>query len=175
MKFEKITEITPAYDKRDSDRGNFGIGSMQIKFLLKGKSGAVQALFGTSIYLPETVEEYMRIGNKGKTAPSDIRNDFDGKIKVFDCWDVGFHSKKRPEYMRTSDKQECCYLGKCYYDGSACRGGHDKLHEKLLREGDKAIWEYLEKYYYEVFPHDALHEQNAQKNNNEKEKEERQS
>lgn len=150
-KFERITEFRPAFDKRDDPKGNYGIGSMNIKFLLKGKKGAVQVLFSTSIYLPETIEEYLKIGNKGKTAPSDIRNDYDGKIKAFDCWDVGFHSKKKPEYMDKSQKQECEYVGTCYYDGSACRGNHDKLHEKLLREGDKAIWKYLEDYYNDVF------------------------
>lgn len=151
-KFERITEVTPAFDKRNSDPSkSYGIGSMQIKFLLKGKKGAVQALFGTNIYLPETVEEYLIIGNKGKTKPHDIRNGHDGEIKIFDCWDVGFHSKKRPEYMQTSDKQDCCYIGKCYYDGSALRGQTDNLHEKLLREGSEAIWKYLEEYYKDAF------------------------
>lgn len=151
QKFERIVKFRMPYDKRhDNPSKNYGIGSMAIWFILKGKQGAVQVLINTPFYLPETVEEYKRIGNKLKTPPTDLRDE-NGKPKGFDCWDVGFHSKKKPDYMKKSDKQECEILGKCYYDGSSLRGEHDGVVDIFLEKGEEGIWQYLEKYYDETF------------------------
>jgi len=151
IKFERIVKFSPPFDKRsDNPRENYGIASMRIWFILKGKHGAVQVCFNTPFYLPETIDEYKRIGNKGKTAPSDIRDE-EGKAKGFDCWDVGYHSPK-PMY-EGQEKMDCDILkkGYCYYDGSGLRGNNDKLPELFYEEGDEAIWKYLEDYYYEIF------------------------
>lgn len=151
IKFERIVKFSPPFDKRSNKPNeNYGIGSMRIWFILKGKHGAVQVCFNTPFYLPETIDEYNRIGNKGKTTPSDLRDE-NGKAKGFDCWDVGYHSPK-PMYEGQT-KTECDILKKgfCYYDGSGLRGNRDGLPELFYSKGDEAIWEYLENYYYERF------------------------
>ncbi len=150
-KFERIVNFGMPYDKRNNipDK-DYGISSMRIWFILKGKKGAVQVLINTPFYMPETVDEYKRIGNKNKTEPIDLRDE-DGKAKGLECWDVGFHSKKKPKYMDKLSQQDCNIIGKCYYDGSFLRGDNDKVAEMFLEHGEEAIWKYLEKYYNEVF------------------------
>lgn len=146
MKFEKIVRVAPAYDKRNKEpKKNYGISSMRMWFILKGEKGAVQVLINFPIFLPETIEEYKRIGNNNKTPTCDLR-DSGGKPQGLDCWDVGYHSPK-PMY-KGQTKGDCdIYKEGCYYDGSSLRGKDDKVGDMLLREGDEAIWKYLEKDY----------------------------
>ena len=152
MKYEKIVKFAPAFDKRHKDPNkNYGIGSMRVWFILKGKEGAVQAMFSLPIYLPQTITEYKKIGNKNKTNQHDLRDDFDGNPAGIDCWDIGYHSLK-PQYEGQT-KGTCDILkgDKCYYDGSSLRGQQDKLGEMLLTEGQEPIWNYLEKDYKSRF------------------------
>lgn len=139
-KFEKIVEFYPAYDKRNADPNkNYGIGSVQILFALKKGNKAVQFLFGTNWFLPETIEEYLRIGNKGKTAPYDLT-----RGKQLHGWDVGYHSPKPTYKGHKPMKGKCRVLhGKCYYDGSTLRAVDNE--EILIREGSEGIWKFLEK------------------------------
>ncbi len=143
MKFERIVDFYPAFDKRNPNPSkNYGIAAVQIRFVLKKDNKAVQFLFGTDWYLPETVEEYKRIGNYNKTPPSNLRgNDSCG----VSGWDVGYHSPTSEHEGQLSSKK-CVYIkGKCYYDGSSCRA--DDNQEILLREGSEGIWKFLEKYW----------------------------
>ena len=141
MKFERIVKFGMPFDKRsDIPRKNYGISAMRIIFILKGRHGAVQVIMSTSLYTKNVALEHF---NKN--------SDYISKQSTFDCWDVGFHSKKKPSYMNKSDQQRCNILGKCYYDGSSLRGRDDKVAEMFLEKGEEAIWKYLEKYYYEVF------------------------
>ena len=103
-KFEKIVKFGMPFDRRsDIPSKNYGIGSMQIWFILKGKKGAVQVMIGTQCYLNETIREYNLKG-------IDL---FEGN-KSFDCWNVGYHSPK-PMYKGQS-KMDCDSLNKgfCY-------------------------------------------------------------
>ena len=143
-KFERIVKFSPPFDKRSKVPGkNYGMGSMKIWFILKGKKGAVQILLSTALYTQNIVLEYAQ-----------KQDNYIAKQDTFDCWDVGFHSKKRPEYMDTSQKNECDIFGKCYYDGSSLRGEHDKVPKIFLEKGEEGIFKYLEKYYKEVFNDD---------------------
>ncbi len=148
-KFERIIKFSLPYDKRTEDPNtSYGIGAMRIWFILKGKKGAVQIVMGTEFYLPRTVHEYL---NSNNPYWKNLMTESDGSDKKpFKCWDVGFHSKKRPDYMDTSNKQECNILGKCYYDGSSLRGDNDKVDEIFMEEGEEGILKYLEKYYQEI-------------------------
>ena len=147
MKFEKIVRTRPPFDKRsDNPSKNYGVGALQIWFILKGKSGAVQIMLGTKLYLAKQMKEWK---NQGEKFP--YYNDED---ECMDCWDVGFHSKKRPEYMDTNQKKDCDILGECYYDGSSLRGKTDMVVENYIKHGEKWIWTYLEDYYYNQFPQD---------------------
>lgn len=145
-KFEKIVKFSPAFDKRsDEPKKNYGIGAMSIWFVLKGAKGAVQVMFGTDWYLPETIKEYEMFGNENKKPPIYLRED----RKFLRCWDVGYHSPK-PMY-NGQKKMDCEILGKCYYDGTSLRGEDDDIVEKFLKEGSDFIWKYLEKEYDIIF------------------------
>ena len=150
-KFERIVNFSPAYDKRHPEPSkNYGISATRIWFILKGKKGAVQVMIGTDWYLPETVEEYKRIGNENKTEPTNLRD----KEEFLDCWDVGYHSFKPLREWQNKDNSTPCELheqGHCWYDGSSLRGQEDKVGRILLEKGSDGIWEYLENYYKEVF------------------------
>ncbi len=148
MKFERIVEFEPAFDKRHPNPSqNYGIGSVRIRFVLKGDKGAVQVLMGTNLYLPETIKEYKTKGIHGKIVDLLSReNDCSG----LSGWDVGYHSPKPmyPDQKPIGD--DCKYTsGKCYYDGSGLRA--QKLPELLIREGSDAIWKFLEEEYNQVF------------------------
>lgn len=146
--FERIVEFTPAFDKRSTNpKKDYGIGSMQIRFVLKGKYGAVQFLCGTNIYLPETIEEYKTKGVNGRRVNLlDDVNDGSG----LRGWDLGYHSP-RPTYEgQTIMDENCKYTGgKCYYDGSGLNA--IPFVDVLIREGSEGIWKKLEEYYYQVF------------------------
>lgn len=148
--FERIIRFNPAFDKRHAeDNKNYGIGSVTIIFILKGHHGAVQVMINTDWFLPATIKEYKKIGNKGKCPPTNLRD----KEDYLDCWDVGFHAKVKPSYMEYSNENNCDILdsGKCYYDGSGTKGHDDKVIKILLEKGSDGIWKYLEKYYKGVF------------------------
>lgn len=137
-KFEKTIEFSPAYDRRDPDpKKDYGVGAVDIRFILKGKRGAVQFLLGTGWFLPETNEEYKARGvNLSKDYPR--------------AWDIGYHSPK-PMYEGHSPITDKCNIlnGKCFYDGSTLNA--DPILNILLREGSDGVWKELEKYYHETF------------------------
>ena len=142
MKFEKIVEFGPAYDKRHPDPAeDQGIGCVMIRFVLKGSKGAVQFLMGSGWFLPETVEEYKA---KGGTFEKLTDQDPVG-------WDLGYHSPKPMYEEQPIVTNSCPYLdGKeCYYDGSGLNA--KPIMERLLREGSDAVWEELAEYYHKTF------------------------
>ena len=95
-------------------------------------------MFGTKWYLPETVEEYKKIGNKGLTSSIDLTAG-----KQLDGWDVGYHSPK-PMFKGQIPHEDCKFTGgKCYYDGSGLYAQDNE--EILLRKGSEGVWAFLEK------------------------------
>ena len=127
---------------------------MSFHFILKGRKGAVQVLLSTQYFPMNVMEE--NIKREGFGFPYK----FMGKLKdTFDCWDVGFHSIKRPHYLRKEDKRVCDLndCGYCYYDGSSLRGRDDKLGELFMEKGVEGIWKYLEEEYVNVFKNKNLY------------------
>ena len=135
--FEQIVEFTPAYDKRDSDpKKNYGVGSVQMRLVLKGPAGAVHFLLLTDWYLPDVRKEW------------DAKNYHSHAIPA----DVGYHSPiPMNEWQTEPTAANCDYLdGKpCYYDGSGLAA--DDAFKTLVEHGDEGIWEYLRRYYQAVF------------------------
>lgn len=134
--FERIVNVTPAFDKRHPDPSkNYGIGACRIWFILKGPKGAVQFQIGTDWYLPEQQKEL-------KNRPS-----------IYDIqpqgWDVGYHSYK-PMYEGQDPMGECDVLGcTCYYDGSSLRA--DDWVPEFLAGGTEWLWPKLEAEYNSLF------------------------
>lgn len=137
MILEKIVEFSPAYDKRHPEPSkNYGIGGVQIRFVLKGKEGAVQLLLGTSWYLPHVAEWLREKGSR-----------FEKLYEPPKGWDLGYHSPKPIYEDQSLAVDSCPYLnGKpCYYDGSGLAA--DPIRDRLISEGSEAVWEELTDYY----------------------------
>lgn len=132
---ERIIELSPAWDKRNSDpRKNYGIHGVELRMYLKGELGVVNFVVYTDWQLPHVQKE---LESKAFLKPTPA--------------DVGYHSPK-PLY----DGQECisssCKLldGKpCYYDGSGLQA-YD-VFDILLKEGSDGVWKNLEERYKDIF------------------------
>ncbi len=122
MDRERIIQWNPAFDKRASDPAkNYGIGSMSLRFILKGETAATQFMMLTGWYLPE---------NRGKSHSGLMGTD------------VGYHSTL-PLYDG-QERNSCDIFGECYYDGSGLRA--IVLMEQFIAEGDGVVWTELESY-----------------------------
>ena len=133
---EQLTEWTPAFDKRHKDpMKNYGIGSVGLKFILKGELGAVQFYILTGWNLPKVQEEHKIKGWSSNPMGAD----------------VGYHSPKPMYDDDTPATDSCPYLdGKpCYYDGSGLAA--DGLFDKFITKGIGAVWNKLENYYTDTF------------------------
>jgi len=150
MNLERITEITPAWDKRNPDPSkNYGIHCCELRMILKGPHGAVQFVLHTNWHLPHVTEENTK---KLIEKPEEIL------ISVLFTprpADLGYHSPK-PMYkgQRPMDKEkagECPYIegGTCYYDGSGLAA--DGIYRVLLEKGSEGVWCELLKYYRSTF------------------------
>jgi len=135
--FERLVMFEAAYDKRSKDpKRNYGIKDVHVRFVLKGKEGAVQFLFSTGWYLPHVRRELVEKG-------------YFSRVAFPVAFGLGYHSPT-PIHGGEICFEECRILGgKCYYDGS----GLDAipLLEKLVAEGDEAVWRELERYYRLTF------------------------
>ena len=153
---ERLVEFSPAWNKSSLDpKKDYGIGAVNIRFVLKGEHGAVQFVIGTSWYLPKTQRDSQhRL----------FERDFEDRFNEIQPrgWDLGYHSDK-PLHEWQSDEpgpdnehiytrsSECKYTpsGRCFYDGSTLNA--EPLVEVLLREGSEGVWRELERYYARVF------------------------
>jgi hypothetical protein len=130
--FEKVTRVQLPFDMRHVDPSkNYGIGGLNVWFILKGHKGAVQYAVKFPVYLPHV--EYSMDEIYG--------------------FDVGYHSPE-PIYAGQSVR-ECDHLsaGKCYYDGSSYRAREwtKEIFSVQGRYPDDVLWEKLEEFYYEIF------------------------
>ena len=135
--FERIVTCSPAFDKRSKDpKKNYGIGGMQIKFLLKGPLGIIQFLISTGWFLPETQRQ-----NREWQYDHDVKFD---KINP-EGWDIGYHSPKPMYNDHTSMDCDLMPSGKCYYDGSSLRA--TEMITDFLAGGTEWLWKELEEEY----------------------------
>lgn len=137
--FEKQITFSPAWNKRSSDPSkDYGIGAVEIRFVLKGALGALQFVVGTDWYLPA---DQQRI----KNGPHDILS----RAVQPRGWDIGYHAPT-PQYEGQSP-MDCSILGgqQCYYDGSGLQA--DKFVPEFLAGGSDAVWAMLEQRYYNMF------------------------
>lgn len=143
MKFERITTVSLPFDRRHDDpKKNYGIGGLQIWFILKGSKGATQFMVGFDIYLPHLYSEYL-----GKFGPDSLKPKISG-------WDVGYHARK-PQFEGHSPMEGCdLFNGEpCYYDGSSLLAD-DWVKDIFSIRGEdpaKEIWNRLEQEYIQRF------------------------
>lgn len=157
QKFERIVEFYPAFDGRPPEKGglaewrtkgmkpydgtdhtNYGIGGVNIKFVLKGSKGAIQFLIGTD-WFPPHVQEQMFNRESFRSHYFSVQPD---------GWDVGYHSPVPMHDGQEVMAQDCEYLDHkpCYYDGSSLRAD-TWVKGILLKEGSGGVWKAMEKEY----------------------------
>jgi hypothetical protein len=143
----------PAYDKSSADpKKNYGIGSMQIRFLVFGERtdglrGAVQVLVNTGWYLPHLVDKMLDI-----EVSWHVRYPHGGPLHLgLKAWDVGYNSPVRlRDWQEEPTFADCDVLGgPCYYDGSSLQAKDFML--PFLRGGPNAIWPLLEERFHDWF------------------------
>jgi hypothetical protein len=152
IKFKREVEITPAFDRRDTDpKKNYGIHGCDLRMVLTGPAGAVQFVLFTNWHLPHVMEETVK-----KTVGTTL-DEIGIKVRFLPmAADLGYHSLV-PMYDGEEEptNKSCPYLGgrPCYYDGSGLNA--ERVYEVLLKEGSEGVWKYLEGYYYDTFEEDA--------------------
>jgi hypothetical protein len=167
---EKITQITPAWDKRDPDpKKNYGIHCCDLRMVLKGELGAVQFVLMTGWNLPHIQEEQKAKGNptsglyplpadlgyhspkpmyEGQTRIGENRYDFEDTEEL----QMGNGVLKMPKSHKVEEKDLpiCEYIGcPCYYDGSGLNA--ERIYKIMLTEGSDGVWRELESYYITIF------------------------
>ena len=144
---ERKISFEPAYDKRSSDPAkDYGIGSVGMRFILRGEFGAVVFYVGTGWFLKDT-EDRLLNNMVGKT----IRNKYEANTIMAMAYDLGWHSKNPMYEDQNVSQEKCCFLDDtpCYYYGTSL--GADRVFDILKSKGDEAVWEELESCYKERF------------------------
>ncbi len=134
--FTRKVDVTPAYDRRSTDpKKNYGIGSCDVRFILKKDNKAVQFVVMTCWY-PQHIQQ-----ERGHHPGLD-------DIQPW-ATDLGYHS---PVPMYEGQQHMTCTEidgGKCYYDGSSLNA--KPVRDRMLEDGSRAVWEELEQYWHEQF------------------------
>ena len=139
----KEIRFYPAWDKRSSDpHKNYGISSVDLKFMLYGDRGVIQFVIYTGWHLPEVQVEL-----DGR-AP---RKPFPYLSHQPMAADLGYHSPVPMYEGQEVVSDNCEYLdgAPCYYDGSSLAA--DRVFDCLRREGDEGVWRELEATYADRF------------------------
>jgi len=133
-------EISGAFDKRNpAPNKNYGIHSMEIRFILSGEHGAMQFLVYTGMHLPHVEEELWRKTQGQKYNP----------FRPIGA-DIGYHAKNPRYEGHDCIDENCKYTGgKCYYDGTSL--GADEFMPEFLAGGSDAVWPMLERRYKQTF------------------------
>lgn len=118
------------------DGRDYGIGAMNILFLLHGPRATIQFRMSTG-WVPEKV-------------PVPGYSFFEWFHRAPTGFDLGYHADA-PLHEYTTRMEKCPYreAGSCWYDGSGLRADH--LLERFMFEGDAAVWAQLEEDYLDQF------------------------
>lgn len=139
--YEKTVSIEPAYDLRSKEPGkNYGVHCCELRFTVKGKSGAVDFVVYTGWHLPNVLA-----GFKQDCTPETM-----GTILSPMGVAIGIHSHKPRDGIKKVSNACEILGGECYYDaGSALRAG--EWMQRLIAEGSGWLWEALVKEYEDTF------------------------
>lgn len=143
-KLERTIITRPPFDKRSSNpKKDYGIGSMLIWYIVKGKKGAIQFQLNTGGYLRHVVQER---ANRGCLTYSNGKPN----LGIIEGWDLGYHSPKPMYDGQTMVSDSCEVLGgKCYYDGTSL--GADEPLRVFINDGEEGLWKFLEGIYHDRF------------------------
>lgn len=151
----------PAFDRTDPDpKKDYGVGCLELLFMVFGEKGAVQLQLLTQWYLPHVMKRRL------EALKHDIwmgKEDF--LLENFiepNPIDLCYFSVARNNEDETYFEKGLSYLGNAsyyygykYYDDEE-RVAKEVAFRKLVDEGDEALWKYLEDYYIEVFGEEKI-------------------
>jgi hypothetical protein len=153
----------PAFDKTDPDpKKNYGVGCLELRFLVEGNRGVVEFQLLTSWYQEHVMKRRLDalkhdvwIGKEDfllrhflDPFPADICYFSQNRLSEDDAyWEKGV-------YYALEGKP--CYYGYKYTDEEENRPAKEVAYQKLVEEGDESLWKYLEDYYEEVFGKDSI-------------------
>jgi len=142
MKLKQLIWFSGAYDLTREESGkNYGIPSMDITFVVKGRKGGVSLRIRTKWFLPQNAESSCRMYNKGYPWVAHE------ELCLPDIVDISQHSKKPLDYESTPTKDCEITGGKCYSDGTGL-WGNECWREGFLHGGTKWLWPRLEQLYH---------------------------
>lgn len=134
--FDREIQFTAAFDRRSADpKRNYGIGGVDLTFLLHGPNGSVQFRMSSGWNLKH-LRERNRVSDLFPMAT-----------------DLGYHWPT-PRYDNHTKMEKCTALpqGFCYYDGSTLQA--DPVMDDFFANGEEAVWVRLKNLY------DSLSEEN---------------
>ena len=148
----------PAFDGTDPNPSkNYGVGCLELRFLVEGDKGVVELQLLTNWYLKHVME------SRREAMKRDVwcgKEDFllEHWINPFIADLCNFSLDKMHEdcaYFKEGvhyifDGKPCYYDYK-YIDEDYNKPAKDVAYWKLVEKGDEALWKYLEEYYVEVF------------------------
>ena len=149
--------FTPAFDKTDPDPSkDYGVGDLELRFVLSGEKGAVEFQLATNWYQPHVMERRLQAVKRDvlmDKADFLIRH-FIEPMPLDICYFSPVRLSEDDSYFEngifTFRGGEPCFYG-YEYRNDQDEISHDAAYWKLVTEGDEALWKYLEDYYVRVF------------------------
>lgn len=134
-----------AFDKRHPEPNkNYGIGSVELGWYVKGEAGVIQFTLITGWHLKRVADELIRRcdGPNGQFPHCSLQ-----PLPS----DIGYHSPVPLYDGQTVLTDECPFLDgrPCYYDGSSSMA--DGVFKVLVEQGEDALWAALEEWYADRF------------------------
>lgn len=139
---QRLIRFEPGHALRRSknDGSDYGIASMQIRFLLSGEHGTTQFLMFTGWY-PEKTPTGRGWNEWHHTAPM--------------AADLGAHWDTPWSDSMTDPENACAHMecdlrpsGSCWYDGSGLRA--ERVMEEFFLHGEEGVWALLEEEYRRI-------------------------
>jgi hypothetical protein len=157
MPLERRILFFPAFDRTDPDPSkDYGVGCLEIRFLLDGPAGSVEFQLLIQAYLPHVMERRLqRLKRDVLAGKSDflLRNFIEPNPLDICRW-----SAERLTEDDTYFDAGISYFRNhlpCYYSyefrNPQDERSVDAAYAALVQGGDAALWKYLEDYYYREF------------------------
>lgn len=145
----------PAFDRTDSDpKKNYGVGCLELRFLVIGDKGATEFQLITNWYLPHVMNRRYKALREdfALRKPEFLIRNFNEPNPV----DLCYYSKERLSEDDCFFEQVKVLDGEPYWYGYKYRDENgndvkDLAFRLLVSHGDDALYQFLEAYYKEVF------------------------
>lgn len=147
----------PAFDRTDPNpKKNYGVGCLDIRFLVEGEKGMVEFQLLTNWYQEHVMKRRMDslrkdiLSGKEDFLVRRFTEPFPADICYFSPTRISEDDSEWLDGVRYFRDGAPCYYGYKYSDENGFVA-KDVAFRLLVDYGDEALWKYLEEYYVEVF------------------------